>query len=469
MTHWWCALASAAEPELTADLRVIGTLPPDVAVDAEGTTSGETPRLEGRMRVRLHGASPTLEGDVEVDMLEGQWAGEPWALGGVDERNLDGFDATDDMVEVRKLWIAGRTSAGQLGVGITTSHWGLGMVANDGATESPFGHADWGDRVLRARFATQPVDGSPLVLLTAMDAVLRDDTARLRDGQLATQAVFAAIRRAPRSWTAGVYAVARHQREADPNRSTTAVVLDGTAAAPLAVAGWTLNGAVELATVSGRTDRVVSYGGTDGVAISSAGLLTELSAGPTDGPVDLLLRGAWASGDGNPDDGVTHDFTFDRDANLGMVLFDEVAAAVEARAVALVSDPARSAAPPDGVELLATEGAFRRALAVQPVLRWRPTDTVAVAVGALAAWSTAPIAHPFYSYRAGGVPTDLLDRASNDRSLGQEVDASVAWTPAPLDALEPSLRLQFGHAWLGAGLGGPGTATLGLAEGHLRF
>jgi hypothetical protein len=343
------------------------------------------------------------------------------------------------------------------------------LVANDGATEPLFGRADFGDRVLRARFATQAAPGSPTVLIAAMDAVVRDDTARLRDGQLATQAVFAVLRRAPRSCTAGAYAVARHQREADPDRSSTAVVLDGTAAAPVALAGWTLTGAVEVASVVGRTDRVVTYAGREGVAIASGGALGEMSARADGVPVDVLVRAAWASGDGNPDDGVSHDFTFDRDANLGMVLFDEVAAAVEARTVALVSDPARSASPPDGVELIATEGAFRRAIAVQPALRWQVGDALTAALSAMAAWSTAPIAHPYYTTRAGGVPTDLLNRPSNDRNLGQEVDVSLAWTPAPLDGLSPSLRLSAGHAWLGAGLGGPGTASLGLAEAHLRF
>ncbi len=470
------ALAAFAKDgiEVIGEVRAIGSLPPEVTVDADGTGSGASPQLDGRLRAGLHGTWGKVVADLEGDAFDGGWAGEPWALGSIDERRRDVGLTWQDSYRLRKAWVAGRTSAGELGVGLTTSEWGLGMVANDGDGDPLFGRSDFGDRVIRGRIASAPFRQGgkpvPVFVIAALDAVVRDDNARISDGQLASQAVLAVLRSTPDGTKAGAYTVLRTQREADPDRSTQAAVVDLYADVPKELCNLTVRAAAEVAGVLGKTDRVLSYAGRDGIGIASMGALVSLSGTYTPKHLGGMLRLAYASGDGNPDDGATHDFSFDRDADVGMVLFDEVAGAIEARTHALLSDPTRAGQPPDGVEVLVTEGAFRRAFAIQPVLTWTPKPWLDTAFGLVRAWSTAPVAHPFYSYRAGGVPHDVLDRPSEGRALGTELDVSV--TVGKVQAGRwptPSLRVQVGHAWLAEGLGGPGTADLAMAEGRVRF
>ncbi|MEQ1503066.1 MAG: hypothetical protein ABMB14_12590 [Myxococcota bacterium] len=175
------------------------------------------------------------------------------------------------------------------------------------------------------------------------------------------------------------------------------------------------------------------------------------------------LRGAYASGDATPDDDHLTDFRFDRDYDVGFVLLDEVASAYDLAAYRQATDPSVTAHPPDGVDALAAEGAFHQAVAVQPVVAVRPEPWLALRGGAVAAWSTGPIAQPYTTFRNGGVPTNALGTPSDGRYLGTELDLAVEIGRKPVDdRLTPSAQVQVGHAWPSRALanGGPGIDAL---------
>jgi hypothetical protein len=329
------------------------------------------------------------------------------------------------------------------------------MIANDGGSEPVFGRTDFGDTALRLRIATQPfgrslADRAPTYLVVAGDRVVADESARMSEGDVAWQGV-AALVHAPDGLTAefvrqvGIYAVWRDQVSAD-GRRTTAGVGDATGhwRFPLRDEDFLEIGG-EAAFISGHTELARTYAAPRSVLVSSAGAVAEI--GRSTPKSWAGLRAAVASGDSAPDDDRVTDFRFDRDYDVGMVLFDEVAAAVDLAALTLATDPARAAVPPDGVETLAAEGAFHAAAALQPVARCELPHGVVLGVGAVAAWSTGPIYHPYYSFRAGGAPTNAGDLPAPGRWLGSELDWS-AGVHAPTDwRVRPELRVQGGHAW----------------------
>jgi len=161
--------------------------------------------------------------------------------------------------------------------------------------------------------------------------------------------------------------------------------------------------------------------------------------------------GGGGGGDRTPEDDVLSDFRFDRDLNVGLVLFDEVLGTIDLQAVEAASDPEVSAVPTEGVENLAAEGAFRSAVALQPVVAAVPVHPLEVRLGAVFAWATGPISHPVQTFRNGGVPTNHLGDPATGRYMGTELDWALA-TVEPDTPLRPSLELQGGHAWLSRSL-----------------
>jgi hypothetical protein len=193
------------------------------------------------------------------------------------------------------------------------------MVANDGAHDPLFGRNEFGDRVERVRVSTALPNARSLSFTVAGDHVLADDTAREDLGQDAWQGVAAVLWADPAGRRLGVYAVYRHQLEADRERTTDAGVVDLYGELPVAVGaqGHRLQFGLEAAGIEGRTSRSQSYNSTEGLRVESAGVLAQAGAWTPKDRVGLILRGGWASGDGDPDDGVSHDFAFDRDADVG--------------------------------------------------------------------------------------------------------------------------------------------------------
>jgi len=474
------ALAGPLAAESTGDIRFIGSQYTDFPVHAEGSTVGQGFVVD--QRFRLGGAvraGDDFRAVAELDLFTGQVVGDPWDLSVTeDERErhtLGAFD-TERIVLPRKLHVGGRLAGLDLQAGLDTSHWGLGMVANDGAHEPLFGRSDFGDRVLRTRLLTAPLSRNvpiPWFIVVAGDYVIADDLMRASNGQRAMQGILSTFWTEGEGKIVGIYAVIRHQVEPD-GRLTDVVVLDASEDWTFDLGHVDLRIGSEAVGVTGRTSRALSYNARDQLKVRTAGLATHLALGDGGGLWTSHFRAGWASGDGNPDDDTTHDFSFDRDFDAGMVLFDEVGGAIDAGTYELLTDPQYSAEPPDGVDGLVSEGAFRRASFLQTAFEVDPTDWLDLRVGSLVGWQSGPVAQPFYTFRAGGTPTNHADAPTDGYFLGTEVDWSIALSADPDDewAAMPSLQLQGGHALLGDNLvarGGPATIHLITATGRVRW
>lgn len=488
----------------TGELRYIGTLPPELTLDAEGTQLGQGPVLDQRLRtgLTLKSVEDRWSVGTEWDLFTGQLAGDTWDVPGtIDERHREELGVLHDRSFLpRKAEGSLRLGFVRVSAGLTTSHWGLGMLANDGDHDPEFGRTDFGDRVLRLRVAARPFqDGKfPLGFSLAADRVVQDDLVHAGafgpEGQVAWQGVAAALYAPANGNKLGIYGVYRDQTEPvldgeSEGRKTRIGVVDvyGELRAPVGTLQLRLGG--EAAEIGGHTNRAQTYNSIDGLDILSGGATGFVGvAGPARVRVvddagragtqkrDLWtgkIRTGWASGDAHPDDARSNDFNFDRDYDAGMLLFKEQMGGIEAANYALISDPANTGHTPDGAELSVTEGSFRRATFIQPVAEVNPLSWLGVRAGVLAAWSTGPIAQPFYTFRNGGSPANHLDQPTTGRALGTEIDWAVRLGGIPLGGghscpLAPELLLQGAHLFSSADMGG-GTATMLTATARARW
>ncbi len=446
---------------VSGELRENVGIYPNVPVDAEGLATGQSFAADQRLRLGLSYSWEHARLGTEWDLFKGQFAGDTWQIpGAADARHRERLSlGSPESFVPRRLAATVTLAPVQVVAGLQTSMWGLGMVANDGAQDTDFGRSDFGDRVLRLRVSTKPAPDSPLTFLLAGDRVLDDDSASWAAGQVAWQGVGGALYQSPDRDTVGLYGVFRDQTEADGLRRTTVGVVDAYTELHLGEPrdGGGFSVGAEAAGVTGVTSRSKSYNARSGLKVRSAGATGYVRGTLPGGRYSLTLRGGWASGDGDPDDDQSNDFTFDRDFEVGMVMFDEVTGAVEARAYSQLTDPQYAGDPPDGVDALVSEGAFRRASFGMPVLAAKPLDWLSLKAGVLVAWPTAPVAQPFYTYRNGGVPTNQVGAATVGGSLGTEVDWSLSLGDQEVTLgtarLRPAIVVQGGHLMPGADLG----------------
>lgn len=469
-------ISAAEEWTSLGEYRVIGTHAPGMTTDTDGGDSGQALVIDQRLRLGVDGKAGDWRFAAESDFLSGQVIGDTWGVRGEDDDRrrwaLDSFSLAG--IAPRRLSGGVDTAAGKFDLGLTTSNWGLGLVANDGASDPLFGRSDFGDRVFRLRYATRP--GEQWTLVAAADLVAADDSADVLDGQAAGQGVVALLHGAKSPTTLGVYGVFRHQVENafDPpgnERVTDVGVLDAYARVQRPVGRWTAELGVEGAGIVGRTARSASYNARDGLDVLAGGAAARLAATDAKQRLGLHLRGGVASGDGHPDDGASNAFTFDRDYDVGLVLFDEVQGALDAAAYGQLSNPEYSGQAPDGADALVSEGALRGAAYVQPAVVVNARPWLAVRLGAVVAWSMAPVAQPFESFRNGGVPTNHLGVETSGYYLGSEVDwalvvgdtAPPGGNPLAKPNLRPSLWVQGGHGFLSEDLGGGRVDVVSLA------
>jgi len=478
-----CGSAHAEDTETgwstTGELRELLSTGTDFEVDADGTTIGQGAHLDQRLRVGASHKGFITHFETEWDLFTGQLAGDTWDIArSGDERRRDVHGAlTLGGLQPRKLSVGGYVGNADVEIGLMTSHWGLGLVANDGDHQPLFGREDFGDRVLRAKVTMLPWKtrvgaAAPTFIVLAVDTVFADDLALLSEGQVANQAVAAILHDPGEDATKwGLYGVFRNQLEPGMERATQAGVLDAFGSHPIELNDeLTLTLAAESVGIMGRTSRAQSYNATDGLALRSGALVTKATL---ESPrFDAHLNLGASSADGRPDDKRSLDFTADRDFGVGMVLFDEVMGGIDAGTHSLLTDPVYSGQAPDGVELVANEGAWRRAAYIQPAIAVRPIDQLELKVGMVSAISTGPIAQPFYSFRNGGVPRNHLNQdTAGKRGLGNEINWALSLQPKSTEVMEeewkvqPRLEIQGGHAMLSEALGG---GTVSLVQSALR-
>ncbi|HEY3817960.1 MAG TPA: hypothetical protein VGL81_12355 [Polyangiaceae bacterium] len=431
-----------------------------------------TPTLQLGTKLRVVG-----QGDL-TGMLLGDLAHDTSADQTPRDQN-NGYDGFSNL-QPRWLYLEWTSPVGLLRVGQQPSHWGMGLVANDGDHPSLFGDYRYGNIVEQVLFATKPLGiESPFVVALAGNLVYRDNVAILTNGDHAFQGILAAFyqRGADMLGVYGVYRDQNHSESSEPTYfnytdSIHVGVLDvaGSFARPLTAAGETayLFGSFEAATELGSTDeertiyqlpgpaggpateqwtKIRTYGGAASLGVVLAGhegLKPARDAATRPdlyGRIVAQVEVGYASGDANPDDTTEKRFVFDPNHKVGLVLFDEVMRWQTARAATAAQDPnlANGSRPTPGASLLPSNGGVFGTQYVYPTAVYRPRPWLDLKGGAVIAQTTADYVDP-YRLVPQGAYVNYTGGDPKRHDLGLELDGGFeARLP-----LGPILRLQLG-------------------------
>lgn len=422
------------------------------------TSLGQTTRLYHWLRITPRfqfGDSFEVVG--QIDFPRGMIAGQPTQAVGQAEEPLD--ERAWLGVAPRWLYVEKRASYGMWRIGQQGSHWGMGIVANDGDRPPLFGDYRQGDIVERILFATRPFgQSSPFVVAVAGDLVFRDEQAKLVDGDRALQGVLS-LAYDQGDNQLGVYGVYRHQgrdREAvdaltpfTEKLEVFVVDVAGKFARPIPGLNAYAFGQFEVAMIAGETDivrtieqtkngereKIRSYGGAARIgAVKVKGRGEDRY-----GQFVASLEWGYASGDADPNDGTTRRFTFDPNHKVGLLLFDHVLAWKTARAATAAGDPELVARPMPGTHLLPSNGGIFGATYLYPTFIYRPHRALDTKLGIVIAQTTSDVVDPYQLNALGRVRNwDGGDSARHD--LGIEIDAGFEWRLA----LGHGLTLQLG-------------------------
>ncbi|MBX3185183.1 MAG: hypothetical protein KIT72_16815 [Polyangiaceae bacterium] len=415
-------------------------LSPSVAVDRElneyqpGVTHRPRFRIGARYNSGLSLAPVQLHAEYEHDLYTG-------ILG--DETSLDAGAAfpidragypspVPGDHELRKAYL--RFSLAQyahLTAGWQTSHWGLGLLANDGAHGWTPGSASFsnpisGDRVLRGQLATGPLTDLGLMVAVGMDWLDQDllaDDDVLLEGDTARQFVGAIMLGEGHAHGGGAYAAKRRQESPD-GRVTDVLAMDLYLRSRVRLGPAWLHLQTEAAYITGTTD-LAPTSDFEEHDVRQFGLAAraDLDAGLFGSVVDVL----YASGDSNFDDEKQTAFKADPNYEMGLLLYRQVIAAQTARTVATAADPNLVGVPADDLDRLPTRGSVTNTLAVFPRLRVRPTAGLELYGGALFAFAAQDPADAFNTrVIGGGSPRNAFGSVSS-RMLGTEYDIGIRY------------------------------------------
>jgi hypothetical protein len=385
----------------------------------------------------------------EIDLPRGLLAGDTTHFVDQSRDPLDDYNWYD--VHPRQLYLEYRSPIGMFRLGQQTSHWGLGILANDGDHKQMFGDTLRGALVERLLYATTPLGvDTPLLIALAGDLVFEDNTADLLgnspeqpEGDIAAQGVLAVAYRTDFA-DIGLYGVFRHQE-----RELVAVLQSYEESLDVGVfdIAGKLRGEVpgtdayayiqaEAAAIFGRTSYLRSnyVTRTDPAApiedesVLSFGTAAILGFAHTRADEkerwgDLVheLEFGYATGDADPFDGETHRFTMDTNHNVGLVLFDHVLQWKTARSATIAQDPRIVNRPNPGLQFLPSNGGVFGATYLNPRFLFRPIRAIDVKLGFLFAQATSDVVDP---YQAGALGTYANYDGGNpkNRDLGVEID-----------------------------------------------
>jgi hypothetical protein len=445
-----------------------------------------TPRLQLRS---------ALEVVAQIDLLTGLALGDLAHDTRADQTPRDSYDGFSN-VQPRWLYVDLHTPVGLFRVGQQGSHWGLGILANDGDHANLFGDYRYGQINERILFATKPGGkDSHFALIAAGDLVYRDNFAKLSEGDHAYQAVLAGLYERDLKQL-GFYAVYRNQttdRESGRFQGYTddlqAVVLDGAgriasripstssdvfaAAEAAAIVGSTNILRTPAQALSGNRTQVRSYGGAAqvGVVVQRRGSKELTWSGGADklankgdvtkyGHLAVQLEAGYASGDADPYDGEQKRFTIDGNHRVGLLIFDEMVRWQTARSATAAMDPLLSNAqrPTPGINLLPTNGGVSGAQYLYPSAVYRPRPWLDLRGAAVVAQATSDVVDP-YVLATGGNYQNARKGDARRRDLGLELDLG-AEVRVPLDfGAIANLGVQGGVLFPGGALANAAGAT----------
>ena len=393
----WLALpASAAEVRIDGSYRMRLNADTNLTLDEQGFASGQKTWAEHRLRLTPKiveiGERDAIEIQGSFDIVSGIVGGDVAAdfrgYGLTDRSQRTGLRAQG--FDFRSLFAQIRTGLGVVQIGQMPNQWGMGMVANSGNGENTtdFGDARYGDIVDGALFATRPLVGflgpksefaQELAVAVAAELVYRDRFAQLvvknggglQFGDVAWQGVAALVWDPGERTRAGFYLARRVQSFAAAAGNLHIWVYDAHLRHSRTLeSGMVLSLEGEAAQIYGGTNHAPNLSAPGQTRVSQQGAV--LRGGVARGQIEAELEGGYASGDANPFDGQANNFQMNRDFKVGLVLFDEVLMFQSQNAARRLSDPRLSGAPPQGIDLLPTEGAVSNALYLKPTLRYQP-------------------------------------------------------------------------------------------------
>ena len=355
-------------------------------------------------------------------------------------------------VHPRWLYLEYDSPIGIFRIGQQGSHWGMGLVANDGDHPTLFGDYQRGSLSERLLFATTPFGkGSPLSVAVAGDVIFQDQTADLvLDHDRAFQGVLALLYRTKPA-EAGFYGVIRHQERdhvavdalTPYTDSLTVGVLDVTGKFNTKVPGTSAfaYGQLEAAVILGSTSFLRgAYGrATDPTLKRDDELVRSFGAAAMLGATRVTGTGkdAWgelvaevetgyASGDADSNDGVSKRFTFDGNHRVGLVLFNQVLAWKTARAATIAQDPDLVARAAPGLGFLPSKGGVFGAQYLNPRMIIRPRRWLDLKTGVVIAQTTADLVDPYHQGALGNIATyDSGDPRRHDLGLELDFGANV--------------------------------------------
>lgn len=362
-----------------------------------------------------------LLGEYEHDVTTGT------AVGAPDEAGYHLPNGQQLDAELRKGYV--RAEVGKylvFGGGYMLSHWGLGLLANDGAHGWTPGSARFsdprsGDRVLRGYVGSQPLGDLGVVLRFAYDGKVKDDLTLGHDD--ATQYILSARFGSEETTTAGIYTVYR-QQDSDVRRGFDAIVIDvmamhtfrfdGGRRLTLAAEGVVITGDTTLAPTQDLPKHdLFQLGGT---------IEARLDLGGYGGVFSIL----YASGDQNFDDHDQNAFRIDPNYEFGLLLYRQVQAAQTGRAPITAGDPNLVGRPVPDLDRIPTGGSPTNTIAFFP-RGWIQSPLGLEAYGGpLVALSEVNSADAFNTRIEGGSAHNALG-ANPGRFFGVELDAGIRY------------------------------------------
>lgn len=394
-----------------------------------------------------------------ADLLTGRLAGDPWpespplALSRTRTTGKITESTYNNIVMPRTLYAGYKTSIGLIRAGLQTSHWGLGLLANDGGRdhEKLFGQSNGGDANLRVLFATSPFInsgdlGKHIFVALGGDYLWRDDLGSRPAGDQAYQGILSAFYRHQDAFL-GAYSVYRTQEYRDGSQlDVLALDMAGYNTWDFAEGKWQLKLGAELAWFNGSTDRALPELDVDEqrLDVQALGFAFEGSVRHVATDTAIHLLAGYASGDASSQDDTLYRFRFDPNYRVGLILFESYIPAMTRTYLRQASDPDRSAQARRGLDGLVADGGVENALYLNPQLIFGSEDGLMAGVALLWAYAAVPPAAPYQTLENGGTPSGVRGASPVSRDLGVEVDIATQYRMALVSNLFLELKGEFG-------------------------
>ncbi len=365
----------------------------------------------------------------------------PWTRSGV-----------SDQLKVHEAYAQAPIGIGLLRIGRMASHWGLGLIANNGDTEEyAFGDATHGDISDRVLFITRPLEpfmsgsvAKSLLLVLAFDRVVHDELTSRADGDEATQYI-GALRWRAEDLDAGIYVAYRDLVKNDGDQ-TKALATD-------LYVHWSsdlsrsmkLDLKFEGVYIRGTTEMFRFEGAPHPVDLSQFAWVLRSELEMPKISLKTGLEIGMASGDNHTQDGTSKTFRIDPSYKAGMILFEEVLNRLSARSYDHVQNPELLGTPPQGSELLPTNGSITNAVYVNPTVHYAPLKGLNISLGFLAAFAPADLVDAYVSAQNGGYNHNTFGKSNASGMLGMEVNAGLSYDLPLSELFEMRLGAQYGY------------------------